>query len=87
MKFSKAKCNILHLGWGNPKHRYRLGGQCLESRPVEKDLGVSDDERFSVSQQCVLAAQRANCFLGCIKKSVASRLRPLYSALVRYHLE
>ena len=49
------------------------------------------DGKLDKSHRCALTAQKADCILGCIKRSVASRSRevllPLYSVLVRPHLE
>ncbi|KAK4807002.1 hypothetical protein QYF61_000331 [Mycteria americana] len=82
MKFHKAKRKVLHPG---------LGDERIEGSPAEKDLGILVDEKLDVSWQRALAAQKANRILGRVKSSVASRSReailPLYSALVRPHLE
>ncbi|GAB0175623.1 mitochondrial enolase superfamily member 1 [Grus japonensis] len=91
MKFNKEKCKVLHLGKNKSMHQYMIGAIQLEINLAEKDTGVLVDTKLNMGQQDALVVKKANGILGCIRKSVTSRLRevtlPLYSALVRPYLE
>ena len=47
----------------------------IEHSPAKKDLGILVDSMPVMNNQCVPTAQKADCILGCIKWSVASRSR------------
>jgi len=82
----KSKCKVLHLGWSNPRHEYRLREELIESSLAEKDLGVLVDEKLDKSMQ-----PRRPTVSQSITRGVANRSRevivPLCPALVRPHLE
>lgn len=87
----KAKCEVLHLDCGDPRHIDMLGGEVTESHNVDKHLGGMAGEKLDMSWQCALVVWKTKGVLGCIKSSAASSVREailsLYSALLRSHLQ
>ncbi|GAB0204328.1 mitochondrial enolase superfamily member 1 [Grus japonensis] len=44
MRFNKAKCQIPHLGRGNPGYTHRLGDEMLETSHAERDFFMRGSE-------------------------------------------
>jgi len=86
-KASKAHRKLC-LGLKHTMPLYNLGPGRLEGTLSGKDLGIMVNNP-NVSQRHALAATKANCILGCISKSVASRPGKVAipCELKRLHLE
>ena len=91
MLFNLDKCVVIHFGTKNEKRTYELGGHNLKSVEQERDLGIIVHCSGKTSEQCNMAASRANQILGMIKRNIKwkdkNSITKLYKALVRPKLE
>lgn len=68
MKLNNVKCVALYPGQGHSKYQYRLQDERVASNLVEEDSEIWVHENLDMRWQCVFAAQKASCILGCIKE-------------------
>lgn len=80
MKFNSGKRKVLNTRRNNPTHQHRLRGEWLASSSAQKDPGVLMANELNTSQQCALAAKRANGVQGCLRKGRPSPSGQLCSA-------
>ena len=77
MRFQKATCKVLRLGWGDPHYQDGLRDGWMESSPAEKDLETLVGEELDMSQHCALGASQQR------GQQPGEGVPPLCSALVR----
>ena len=91
LKFNKDKCKVMHVGYNNLKHNYKLQGQNLIRVEEEKDLGIIIKSDLKNGSQCIVASRKANTVLGFIARNFECKtpevITRLYTSLVRPHLE
>src|SRR6266568_4362444 len=91
MLFNVDKCTVIHMGYNNNEYVYNLGNNVIRSSTTERDLGVVIDRTGKSTEQCILAAKKANIVLGMIKRNINFKSKDvivrLYKALVRPRLE
>jgi hypothetical protein len=69
-----SKCNVLHVGYTNPRNFYALNLRLLEPVDVIRDLGVLLSSNLSFSEHCSAIALKASRVANMILRAFRGRL-------------
>ena len=82
---------VMHIGTNNKLYSYNMNNATLKTVDLEIDLGVVINKNEKYSEQCLMAAKKANCVLGMIKRNIkcknAAIIVGIYKSLVRPRLK
>ena len=95
LKFNSEKCKILHLGKNNPKYKYTIKGNGIETDLAEtlceKDLGIMVDPLLNFNEHRDTTVKKARRTSSMLLRHISHKEKdimvPLYKALVRPIIE
>ena len=91
MSCNASKCVVLHFGFNNPRHKYHINNEEIQSSEEVKDLGVYFTTSMKAARQCSEAVKKTNRIIGLIKINFtnlnAGIVVSLYKTLIRPQLE
>ena len=86
MLFNVEKFVVMPIGTNNILYSYNMNNATLKTVDVERDLEVVINRNGKYSEQCLMAAKKANCVLGMIERNIkcknAAIIMRLYKSLV-----
>ena len=91
LPFNVAKCKIIHFGTKNSNAKYQMENTQVEVDTIEKDLGITFDNRMKFSNHVHAIVAKANSRVGILRRNFCNLtpdiFLPLYKSLVRPLLE
>ena len=77
----------MRIGTNNKLYSYNMNNATLKTADVEKDLGVIINRNGKYSEQCLMAAKKANCVIKRNIKCKNAIIMRLYTSLMQPRLE
>ena len=87
MMFNIDKCKCLHIGHGNSRTTYQLGGTEVPTATRENHLGIIVTENLiKVSEQCAKVTKTANKVLGILSGRMRTSQWQTYCHFIKRRL-
>ena len=85
------KCKVMHCGSSNPKFKYKMHREELQTTDTERDLGITITSDLKPSTHCQRAANKAMTALrvlrACFDRLTEQNFTGLFNTYVRPHLD
>ena len=90
LQFNIQKCKVMHCGSSNPKFKYKMHGEDLQTTDTERDIGITITSDLKPSIHCQRAANKGMAALrvlrGCFDRLTEQNFAGLFNTYVLTYL-